>query len=61
MNIIDCCAYTMLVKFNELQHINTLIMIKPIETSYETICALDLKVPKKAYLELLDHPDIIIL
>jgi len=35
-------------------------MISPIETSYETIWAADLNEPKNAYLELLDHPEIII-
>lgn len=35
-------------------------IINPRETSYETICAVERKAPKKAYLELLDHPDIII-
>jgi hypothetical protein len=32
----------------------------PIDISYDTIWAVDLKPPKKAYLELLDHPDKII-
>jgi len=31
--------------------------MKPIETSYETICAAERNAPKKAYLELLAHPD----
>jgi hypothetical protein len=33
------------------------IIIRPIETSYETICAALRKAPKKAYLELLAQPD----
>jgi len=37
-----------------------LTIIKPIETSYEIICAADLKEPKNGYLELLDQPAIII-
>ena len=31
-------------------------IVKPIETSYEIICAAERKAPKKAYLELLAQP-----
>jgi len=34
-------------------------MVTPIDTSYEIIWAADLRAPKKAYLELLDHPAMI--
>jgi hypothetical protein len=37
-------------------HITIGKIIKPIEISYETICAADLKDPKNAYLELLAQP-----
>lgn len=60
INQIDCCAKTISEKFKEPEHNKTLIIIKPIETSYEIICAVDLKAPKNAYFELLDQPAIII-
>ena len=37
---------------------NTVIIMKPIETSYDTICAAERIAPKKAYFELLAHPAI---
>ena len=40
--------------------IHTLIIINPIETSYEIICAAERNAPKKGYLELLDHPAVMI-
>lgn len=52
------CAHTTSLKLMEPTHKITLIRIKPIDTSYETIWAADLKAPKKAYLELLAHPEI---
>jgi len=54
---ISCCAFTIPVKFREPAHSTTEIIIKPIETSYEIICAAARIAPKKAYFELLDHPD----
>jgi hypothetical protein len=45
------------MKFNEPTQISVDIKIKPIETSYETICAALRTAPKKAYFELLAHPD----
>ena len=54
------CASTISDRFNEPAHNNTVIKINPIETSYETICAADRKLPKKAYFELLDQPAVII-
>ena len=45
------------MKFNEPTQISVDIKIKPIETSYETICAALRIAPKKAYFELLAQPD----
>lgn len=53
-----CCINTISLKLSEPTHNMVLINTKPIDTSYDTICAADLKAPKKAYLELLAHPDI---
>ena len=58
-NQTSCCASTMSDKFREPTHTNTVMIIKPSDTSYETICAVERNAPKKAYLELLDHPAII--
>lgn len=52
-----CWKATISIKFNELTHNKIDINIKPIDTSYETICAALLIAPKKAYFELLDQPD----
>ena len=54
------CAITISFKFNEPTHNSTQTITSPIETSYETICAADLKAPRKAYFELLAQPAIII-
>lgn len=35
-------------------------MINPEDTSQETICAAERKLPKNAYLELLDYPAVMI-
>jgi len=53
---IFCCDTTISVKFKLPALIKTTIMIIPIETSYEIICAAERKAPKKAYFELLDQP-----
>ena len=53
-------ASTIFDKFNDPTHSNTVIITKPIETSYETIWAADRSAPKNGYWELLDHPAIII-
>ena len=45
---INCWELTILLKFKEPLQSKTQIIIKPIETSYEIICADDLKQPKKA-------------
>ena len=54
------CDSIITCKLNDPQHTIIVTIIKPIETSYDTICAADLKAPRKAYFELLDQPDIII-
>ena len=51
---------TISLKFNEPTHNSIVITIIPIETSYETNWAAERNEPKKAYLLLDDHPDIII-
>ena len=43
-------------RFNDPAVKSIEIIIKPIDTSYEIICAADRRLPKKAYLELLDQP-----
>jgi hypothetical protein len=45
------------LKFKEPTQRSIDIRINPIDTSYETNWAALLKAPKKAYFELLDHPD----
>jgi hypothetical protein len=45
-----------LIKFKDSENKTTFKIIIPKETSYEIICAADLKEPKKAYFELLDQP-----
>ena len=60
INHISCWANTISLKFNDPTHNNTLIIIIPIETSYDTICAADLIAPKNGYLEFEAHPPIII-
>ena len=60
MNQILSCAKTISVRFKDPTQSNTFIIITPIETSYETICAADLIAPKNGYFELDAHPHIII-
>jgi len=50
----------MVCRLKDPQHTTIVAITKPIETSYDTICAVDLKAPRKAYFELLDQPEIII-
>jgi hypothetical protein len=56
INQIDRCDKTISVKLNDPTHKTTGKIINPRATSYEIICAADLKPPRKAYFELLDHP-----
>ena len=60
INHIFFWANTIELKLKEPVQIHTLIMINPIETSYEIIWAAERKAPKNGYLELLDQPAIII-
>ena len=53
-------AFTTSDKFNEPDKTKTFNKAVPIANSYEIIWAEDLKLPKKAYRLLLDHPDSII-
>jgi hypothetical protein len=59
INQISFWLSTISVKFREPAKIRVDIKMSPKDTSYETICAVDLKAPRKAYLELLDHPAMI--
>jgi hypothetical protein len=54
------CAAIISVKFKEPASKITGKIKRPKETSYEIICAADLRAPRKAYLELLAHPAIMI-
>src|SRR5262245_34506852 len=45
------CARTMSERLSEPAKSRTVISTKPIETSYETICAAERSEPKKAYFE----------
>lgn len=56
---IDFCAFTISFKFKDPDNKITEIIVIPIETSYEIICAAERNAPKKEYFELLDHPAII--
>jgi hypothetical protein len=47
---------TIVLKLKDPAQTTTLNTVKPIEISYEIICAADLIAPKKAYFELLDQP-----
>ncbi len=49
-----------MLKFKDWAKSTTLSKIIPKAISYDIICAADLKAPKKAYFELLDHPAMII-
>jgi hypothetical protein len=55
---ISFCAIIISVIFNDPAHNITDIIINPIDTSYDIICAAALIAPKNAYFELLAHPDI---
>lgn len=52
------CAKTISEKLKDPAHTKTDIIINPIDTSYEIICATERKAPKNEYFELLAHPDI---
>src|ERR1700722_18189441 len=46
-----CCARTMSLRLSDPAQSSTVTMTKPIETSYETICAAERSAPRKAYFE----------
>ena len=54
------CAKTISTKFNEPTQSSTVTIIKPIETSYDTICAADRRAPRNGYFEFDAQPAIII-
>src|SRR5215831_19944881 len=45
------CALTMSVRLSEPTHNSTVMMTKPIETSYETICAAERSEARNGYFE----------
>src|SRR5579863_2193761 len=53
------CASTMADKLREPTHSSTVIITKPIETSYDTICAAERSAARNGYFELEDHPAMI--
>src|SRR5579871_3092684 len=46
-----CCASTIAVRLSEPTHSSTVMMTKPIETSYDTICAADRSAARNGYFE----------
>src|SRR5262245_3904624 len=52
-------ATTTWVRLSEPAHSKTVISTKPIETSYDTICAAERRAPRKAYFELDAQPAMI--
>src|SRR5256885_9749947 len=52
----DCCVATMPDRDRVRANINAPMIAKPIETSYETIWALERSAPSKAYFEFEDQP-----
>ncbi|MNC94995.1 hypothetical protein D3C83_119960 [compost metagenome] len=45
------CAITISERFSDPAQSSTVISTKPIETSYDTICAAERSAPRNAYLE----------
>src|SRR5690606_29246269 len=54
-----CCASTMSVRFSDPTTSRTVTMTKPIETSYETICAAERSAPRNGYFEFEAQPPMI--
>src|SRR2546429_10011468 len=52
----DCCAATMPESDSVRANISAPMIDRPIETSYETICALERSAPSNAYFEFDDQP-----
>src|SRR3990172_5482103 len=46
------CARTMSVKFSEPTQSSTVMITKPMDTSYDTICAAERRAPRNGYFEL---------
>src|SRR5215471_13291226 len=53
------CASTMALRLSEPAHSRTVMSTKPIETSYETICAADRSAARNGYFEFDDQPAMI--
>src|SRR5882757_3890860 len=53
------CASTIADRFSEPAHSRTVMMTKPMDTSYETICAAERSDDRNGYLEFDDHPAMI--
>src|SRR5215475_14505196 len=53
------CATTIADRFKDPAHSSTVIMTKPIETSYETICAAERSAARNGYFEFEAHPAMI--
>src|SRR4249920_1324360 len=53
------CASTIADRLSEPAHSRTVMMTKPMETSYETICAAERSDERNGYLEFDDHPAMI--
>ncbi len=53
------CPSTIVEKFRVPEKIRRDTSVAPRETSYEILCAAERRPPRKAYLELLDHPALI--
>src|ERR1043165_9835988 len=50
------CASTMAERFSEPAHSSTVMMTKPIETSYDTICAAERTAARNAFFEFDPQP-----
>src|SRR5579864_2710532 len=51
-----CCARTMAERLSEPANRRTVMITKPIDTSYETICAAERSPPRKGYFEFEAQP-----
>ncbi len=58
--VVRCCVNTISLKFSEPAKRITGKIVRPIDTSYEIICAAERNDPKKAYFELLAQPAMMI-
>ena len=59
-NQMCCCASTIFWRLSDPAQSNTLTRTKPMDTSYDTICAAERSAPRKAYLEFDAQPAITI-